>query len=255
MERDEGAPLSASAEAVLAAIQRSVDAVQDFLERTERQALVIGSLEAELGRARDHAKALEVESARLRAELMAKRPLSPQEIEALVEEQNVLAHMFVASDRLARARTPREALDIGVEVLHNLAGVHRYGVWLRGEPGAAPRLVGPGEPRFRITDSHGDLVKRALETRQVARGGADPASLPVAVPLVLDGQAVGAIEVAELVPQVGDKLGRLQDELLQFLSDRLAPAMCQAALSASHILVEVWIRHADQIADVRKVHA
>jgi hypothetical protein len=251
MERDEGAPLSASAEAVLAAIQRSVDAVQDFLERTGRQAAVIGSLEAELGRARDHAKALESESARLRSELVSKRPLSPQEIEALIEEQNVLAHMFVASDRLARARTPREALDIGVEVLHNLAGVHRYGVWLRGDAGATARLVGPTERRFRITESQGDLVERALATKQTARVGNDPGQLPVAVPLVLDGQAVGAIEIRELVPQVGDRLGRLQDELLQFLSDRLAPAMCQAALSASHILVEVWTRHADQIATVQ----
>ena len=62
MERDEGggAPLSPSAEAVLAAVQRSADAVRD-------------------------------------------------EMEALIEEQNVLAHMFVASDRLARARSPREA--------------------------------------------------------------------------------------------------------------------------------------------------
>lgn len=250
MERDEGAPLSASAEAVLAAIQRSVDAVQDFLERTGRQAAVISSLEAELGRAREHAKALEGESAKLRSELISKRTLSPQEIEALIEEQNVLAHMFVASDRLARARTPREALDIGVEVLHNLAGVHRYGVWLRGEAGEQPRLVGPAERRFRITESQGDLVERALATRQNARVGQDPGVLPVAVPLVLDGVAVGAIEIRELVPQVGDRLGRLQDELLQFLSDRLAPAMCQAALSASNILVEVWTRHADQIATV-----
>jgi len=237
---------------VLAAIQRSVDAVQDFLERTGRQAVVINSLEAELARAREHSTKLEAESARLRSELVSKRPLSQQEIEALIEEQNVLAHMFVASDRLARAHTPREALDIGVEVLHNLAGVHRYGVWLRGEPDATPRLVGPSEKRFRIEagTSDGALVAKALSSRQVARASQVPGALPVAVPLVLDGVAVGAIEIRELVPQVGDKLGRLQDELLQFLSDRLAPAMCQAALSASQILVEVWNRHADQIATV-----
>lgn len=249
MERDEGAPLSASAEAVLATIQRSVEAVQQFLERTGRQAAVIGSLEAELVREREHAKALEAETRKLRGELTSKRPMSPEDIEALIEEQNVLAHMFVASDRLARARSPREALDIGVEVLHNLAGVHRYGVWLRGEAGQPPRLVGPTDRKYRIEASHGDLVERALRTCQVARDGT-PGILPVAVPLVLDREAVGAIEIRELVPQVGDKLGRLQDELLQFLSDRLAPAMCQAALSASHILVEVWIRHADQIATV-----
>ena len=49
MTRDEGPePLSASAEVVLAAVRRSVDVVQEFLETSARQAAVIGSLETEL---------------------------------------------------------------------------------------------------------------------------------------------------------------------------------------------------------------
>jgi hypothetical protein len=188
MERDEGggAPLSPSAEAVLAAVQRSTDAVRD-------------------------------------------------EMEALIEEQNILAHMFVASDRLSRARSPREALDVSVEVLHNLAGVHRYAVWLRDGDGAV-RMVAPQDPRFRVVTSDDALVARALEATSPVRGDAD---VPVAFPLCLDGGAVGVIEIREMVPQVG-VVGRLQEDLLIFLSERLAPAMVQAGLSAKHGVTTSW---------------
>lgn len=196
MERDEGAPLSPSAEAVLAAVQRSTDAVRD-------------------------------------------------EMEALIEEQNVLAHMFVASDRLSRARSPREAVDVAVEVLHNLAGVHRYAIWLRGRHAQPPHVVAPTDPRFLAAPAaEGDtLVTRALSTIAPVR---EAAGVPVAFPLVLDGATVGVIEIRELVPQVAS-LGRLQEDLLVFLSERLAPAMVQAGLAARHGLGSAWASVADSV--------
>jgi hypothetical protein len=195
MERDDGAPLSQSAEAVLAAVQRSTEA--------------------------------------LRAEM-----------DALIEEQNVLAHLFVAADRLARARSPREALDVAVEVLHNLAGVHRYALWLRAGHDDAPRVVGPGDRRFRATPTDDDLVTRAFASVIPVRTGTT--EVPVAFPLVLDGGTVGAIEIRELVPQLPG-LGRLQQDLLVFLSERLAPAMVQAGLAARHGVASAWITIADSI--------
>jgi hypothetical protein len=116
--------------------------------------------------------------------------------------------------------------------------VHRYAIWLRPHAGGTLRLVAPGESRWRDADPEGRLVDRALATAQVARG--DGEGVPVAIPLLLDGAAVGAIEVRELAPQVGARLGRLQIDLLQFLADRLAPAMCRAALSASGSTGEAW---------------
>jgi hypothetical protein len=157
------------------------------------------------------------------------------EMEALIEEQNILAHMFVASDRLSRARSPKEALDVAVEVMHNLAGVHRYAVWLRDGEGAV-RMVAPTDVRFRVTASDDALVARALEATAPVRGDAD---VPVAFPLCLDGAAVGVIEIREMVPQVG-VVGRLQEDLLIFLSERLAPAMVQAGLSARHGVTTSW---------------
>ena len=239
MDRDEGGqePLSATAEAVLAAVRRSVDVVQEFLETSARQAAVIRSFETELGAARDHIATLEGETQRLRGELTAKH--RSEEIETLIEEQNVLAHMFVCSDRLASARSPREAVEIGIEVLHNLAGVHRYAVWVRPRAGDPLRLVAPAEARFRDADPSGALVDRAMATRSPGRGGGGN-TVPIAIPLLLDGEAVGAIEIRELVPQVGATLGRLQVDLLGFLSDRLAPAMCRAGLHQSQPQPEVW---------------
>ena len=194
MERDDGAPLSQSAEAVLAAVQRSTEA--------------------------------------LRAEM-----------DALIEEQNVLAHLFVAADRLSRARSPREALDVAVEVLHNLAGVHRYAVWLRAAAGDAPRVVAPGDRRWRADHPSDDLVTRGFASVTPVRARGD---VPVAFPLVLDGGTVGVIEIREMVPQVAG-LGRLQQDLLIFLSERLAPAMVQAGLAARHGVATAWITIADSI--------
>jgi hypothetical protein len=236
MNRDEGGsePLSATAEAVLAAVRRSVDVVQEFLETSQRQAAVIRSLEIELAAAREHIATLESETGRLRTELTSQHQAA--EIEALIEEQNTLAHLFVSSDRLLAARTPREAVEIGIEVLHNLAGVHRYAIWLRPRAGAALRLVAPTEARWRDADPEGRLVDRALASGQTARDQ----EVPVAIPLLLDGVAVGAIEIRELAPQVGPGLGRLQIDLLQFLAERLAPAMCRAALSQSQPTSDAW---------------
>src|SRR5688500_18036547 len=171
MDREEGGsePLSATAEAVLAAVRRSVDVVQEFLETSQRQAAVIRSLETELGAARGHIATLEGETARLRTEITASH--RSDEIEQLIEEQNVLAHMFVCSDRLAASRSPREAVEIGIEVLHNLAGVHRYAAWERAKQSAPLRLVAPLEPRYRDADPTGELVDRAIATRTPARAG------------------------------------------------------------------------------------
>jgi hypothetical protein len=171
-----------------------------------------------------------------------------RELDSLIDDENVIAHLFVAADRLARARTPREALDIAVEILHNLAGVHRYAVWLRATHQVEAHVVAPADPRFRTTSSPDDpLVARALSASPPGElGGA----LPVACSLFLDGDAVGAIEIRELVPQVGG-LGRLQLDLLVFLSERLAPAMVAAGHLAARDSASAWAEVATAIEQGR----
>jgi hypothetical protein len=174
--------------------------------------------------------------------------VADRELDALIDDENVIAHLFVAADRLARARTPREALDVAVEILHNLAGVHRYAVWLRAHHEDVAQIVAPADPRFRTASTADDpLIARALAASPpVQVGGA----LPIACPLFLDGDAVGAIEIRELVPQVGG-LGRLQLDLLVFLSERLAPAMVAARHLAARDSASAWAAVATAIEEGR----
>ena len=222
---------SQQAESFLSTLRRSVEVVQELLQATAHQDERIRSLDAELDSARARIAFLERETTQLRERLSTGiAPISMQQIEDLIEEQNAFAHMFVTSDRLARARSPGEALQIAVEVMHNLVGAHRFGIWLRWD-GVAPQMVAPPDPRYQIEPGrHRALLERALATGEISRDdGADDDAVPVALPLVLDGAAVGALVIDGLVPQVGARMGRLQDDLSRFLIDRLPLTLCAAA--------------------------
>lgn len=152
------------------------------------------------------------------------------ELEALIEEQTAVTHMFVTSDRLARATGPAEVIAIVTEVLHNLVGAHHYALWLRWD--GQPLLVAPADRRWRAEPGEDRaLVERALATGQPARrDGAAADEVPVALPLIHEGETVGALLVVSLVPQVGERLGRLQEDLLGLLTERLPLALGLAAL-------------------------
>ncbi len=219
-------------ESFLSTLRRSVEVVQDLLEAAARRDERIRSLDAELDSARQRIAFLERETSSLRDKLATGiEPVSMRYLEELIEEQNSFAHMFVTSDRLAGARTCAEAIQIAVEVLHNLIGADHFGLWLRWE--GAPVLVAPPDPRYRVADgAHADLIARALDTGVAARpaGSANGADgVPVALPLVLDGRVVGVLLIATLVPQVGGALGRLQDDLARFVVERLPARLCAAA--------------------------
>jgi hypothetical protein len=219
------------AEQALLAVRRSVEAVQELLDTSLRQSATIDSLSNDLTSARARIAVLEQETGRLRS--MIDQPVHPsaEEIDALIEEQNTLAHLYVASDRLARAPTVDTTLEVAVEILHNLAGVHSYAIWLSTPAG--PRLVAPREGRYR-TVLHPDLRDQTFESGLPSRAvGAVAGSVPAAYPLMLGGKAVGALVISELVTQVGPRLGHLQEDLLRFLGDRLAGAMLDTALRAA----------------------
>jgi hypothetical protein len=158
-----------------------------------------------------------------------------ERLAVLEDEQNTLVHLHVAAEGFRRVKSAAEALDVAVEILHNLVGVHRYGIWLDAAPGGEARLVGPAEPRFRTAEAT-DLRDRAIATRKISR---HLSLLPMALPLLLGDGAVGAIVITELVPHVA-KLGHMQTELLRFLSERLAHAMCDSHLRTSAGLPRAW---------------
>jgi hypothetical protein len=174
----------------------------------------------------------------------------PEDVDALLEEQSTLTNLYVASDRLARATSATAALEIGVEILHNLAGVQRYAIWLDAGPGTDMSLVAPAEPRFRDGD-HRELRDAAISRRQVARPpGGGPGSVPLALPLLLGGAVVGTLVVSELVPHEGDRLSPMQEDLLGLLGERLAQAMCDGALRARTDGGSAWASVAGSLVDL-----
>jgi hypothetical protein len=214
-------------------MRRSVELVQDLLHSAAVQSEQVRSLGDELASAQQRIAFLEGETAQLRRRLADGVPdVDASQLEDLIEDQNAFAHLFVTSDRLARVRTPDEVVRVADEVVLNLVGADRYTMWLRWDSDEI-RLVAPFETKWRAPlDLHGDLVARAIATRRPARPpGVASDAVPVAIPLVLDGAGVGALVLTRLVPQVG-RLGRLQDDLLQLLTDRVAPSLCLTALRA-----------------------
>jgi hypothetical protein len=232
--RDQGAPQSRlQIEAFLTTLRRSAEIAQELLRTATQQSERIRSLDGDLISAQSRIGFLEKEVGQLRDSL---GPLAPgladqAALEALLEDQNCLAQLFVTSDRLAGVRSVPEAIDVAVEVLHNLVGAHRYGVYVCLERDDEPWLVAPGEQRYRQgIEEHRDVVLRTLKADN-RRTSLDPKTTsPLCVPLRFEDRTLGAIMIAEFVPQVGPQLGRLQIDLLSLLSDRLASSMCVGTL-------------------------
>jgi hypothetical protein len=233
MASDDERPRPESAHAVLAVMRRSVELVQDLLHSAGVQAEQVRSLRDELASAQQRIAFLEGETTQLRARLAdGVHDVDASQFEELIEDQNAFAHLFVTSDRLARVRTPDEVVRVADEVVLNLVGADKYTLWLAWE-GEPLRLVAPPETRWRApVEPHRDLVSQAITTGRPARPpGVASDGVPVAIPLLLDGAGVGALVITRLVPQVG-RIGRLQDDLLQLLVDRVAPSLCLTALRA-----------------------
>jgi hypothetical protein len=227
---DSERPRAEPAHAVLSVMRRSVELVQDLLHSAALQAEQVRSLEDELASARQRLSFLEGETTQLRRRLAeGVQDVDPSQLEELIDDQNAFAHLFVTSDRLARVRTPDEVVRVADEVILNLVGADRYSMWLSWE-GEPPRMVAPFEAKWRAApDQYPGLVGQAIATGVAARPATSRHDVPVALPLLLDGAGVGAILITRLVPQVGT-LARLQEDLLQLLSDRIAPSLCLTAL-------------------------
>jgi len=209
------------AQRFLSGLRKSTEIAEELLHNNTRQSSRIRELERQLAEATARLKALET---RLEKPL---ETVHDQPLAELLLEQNCLTHVFVASDRLMRVRSARETIETIAEVLGNFAGVVRYALWLRWE--RDPVLV-RSEPTAPDTwrDVYSHSVRRDFEQGTFAQSEATPA-LPLSLPIRLDARLVGVLHVAEVGPQV-DKVGRLQWDLFNLLSERCAASLCIGAL-------------------------
>lgn len=249
---DDDQKFSDRAELFLGTLRRSSELAQDLLRQISSQKLRLTSLQGELADARSRIRFLEQETQELRAKL----PGGPNDdlaarLEALAEEQNALAHLFVTSDRFARVRSHSEAVQAAAELLHNLVGARSYGLWLRWRRDDRPLLV-TSERSDRVdTAPFRELVTRCLDTGQVIRpAAAPPDSVPSCHPIRLESEVVGALLVESLVPQVGNHMGRLQIDLVDFVCDRFATSLCIGMMSsAASDRAELWDRVREHVRE------
>ena len=218
----------------LETLRRSAEMAQELFNANHEMSLQLKSLEADLASKQARVTFLERETQQLRAGLsrlaVANDKDRMERFETIFEDQNVLAHLFITSDRLSRVSSPIDAIAATVEVLHNLVGAKRYGMWLRWKTVAEPRLVvSDGVEASQCKDALA-LANAAMDRRRPTQPEGQSTDLaPIAFPLKLGRDVVGALVVVELVPQ-RPKLERLHRDLLNLLSERLGQAFCVGAV-------------------------
>lgn len=152
------------------------------------------------------------------------------------EEQNALASLYVAGYQLHSTLDLAEVLKVTLEITMNLVGAEVFAVYLREEPsGELVAVAAEGAalqdfPRFEL--GHG-FVGKSLAAARTSWGPAmrsDDLSQPiVCIPLVVQGEAIGAILLYGLLEQK-DAFTALDRELLNALGAHAATALFAARL-------------------------
>lgn len=147
----------------------------------------------------------------------------------LEEEKGNLAKLYVAASFLHGSLERARVIEALHEVLVNLLGSEDFAVYERG-PGGEPVLVSTFQPA--------DDARPAPETRRTLESGgvyvrpegrAD--GVAACIPLLLEGQVAGVVEVRALLPQ---KPGftAFDAELFDLLARHAAPALHATRLHA-----------------------
>ena len=150
-----------------------------------------------------------------------------------IEEHNdVLQNLYVSSHRLHATLDPNEVLTTIKEILINLVGGERFGIWMLDDAdgGHMTLLAQEGlEDGAPLTALEQELAPQVLRDHPHYGG---PGETPLAmVPLRVDDRAVGLIVVRSIL---GHKktLGHLDQQILGLLSGQAATALTSARLFA-----------------------
>lgn len=233
-----------TAEAVAGRVPRDPAAEAETLRvqlaslRQERE-----RLSAELGGLRDELTRHRSVATRLQDQLDA----IARENEALMqrqaeidEQQNSMANLYVASFSL-HASVDREAVLAGIqEIVANLIGCEEMALFQRSDTGlAVTTFVGLDPAPLQAVDPARGVLGQCLRGgstwvrgRDEAPAAPEPweAGLTACVPLLVDGNATGALALFRLLPQKCGTFSSLDHEMFDFLASRAGIALLCADL-------------------------
>ena len=149
---------------------------------------------------------------------------------AVAAEQKIgqLATLLATAQELHTAQLPSDVLTVIKEVIANLVGCEEMGIFLKRPDGSLALLDGIGpDPAARAADRRGAL-DHALRCAEPCVGADGVAA---AIPLRIDGRAIGVIALFQLLPQKPSiDAGDL--ELFQLIATHGAMALHHAELRA-----------------------
>jgi hypothetical protein len=149
---------------------------------------------------------------------------------AVEEEKSNLAKLYVAASFLHGSLERAQVVEALNEVLINLLGSEDFAVYERG-PLGEPQLVtafsaGAGSPPPSVQ------TRRALATGELYLRPADRAEgVAACIPLRLQGEPAGVVEVRALLPQK-QGFNAFDEELFELLGAHAAPALHATRLHA-----------------------
>jgi GAF domain-containing protein len=150
-----------------------------------------------------------------------------------IESHNdVLQNLYVASHRLHATLDPNEVLNTIKEILINLVGGERFGIWMLddAESGRMSLLAHEGLEEGEPLSAREQELSRKVLASDAWYGSARETPLAV-VPLRVDDRAVGLIVIRQILRHKSS-LGHLDQQILGLLSGQAATALTSARLYA-----------------------
>ena len=212
--------------------------------RTEGQDAAASELQAEVARISDKLRVVEDEVGRLRQDNNDLRHQFRQvedenrefadrymEVEQLYSN---LIHLYVAGDRLHSTLDCREVIQIVKEIVINMVGAFRFGIYLVDDRSRSLVLVSEEqlESQHATIALDGTKIGKSVNSGDiyVADGGDDQPEAQACVPLIAKGRVLGAIVIFDLLSHKMS-LDSRDMEIFNLLSSHAATAIYNASLA------------------------
>lgn len=230
------------AEEFLQVFKKGAEFTQSLLKENERLRFRVLELEQQ---ARDQQAAAQCEELRTRLRQVEEEKhhilqrIASVEQENLVfankyaeieAENNLLANLYITSFQLHSTFEISELLRILEEILLNLVGVEAFDLYLQHVNGGfiRPFFNPDGELAFEGPLQINAQVRSAFIKGEICLAGSQKTDLCAIVPLLIDGQPQGVLNLKRLLPQKKD-FSEIDREIFTLLSNQVALLLANAA--------------------------